>query len=187
MKAKRTNIWRAVPVVLALILVGIIPARAGQKETISAYFSPGGGAREAIYREIEAARGEILVAMYTFTSKSLAFALCEARKKGIKVMVIGDKQQRDVRYSKYEHLEKNGVPVRYMEAEGGGRSKAMRAKFHHKFAVMDKRVVISGSFNWTSIADEKNYENVLIIRYKKLAETFRKEFRKLWKEAEPYE
>ncbi|MFN9955340.1 MAG: phospholipase D-like domain-containing protein, partial [bacterium] len=36
-------------------------------------------------------------------------------------------------------------------------------KLHHKFAVIDQRTVITGSFNWSPSAAHKNDETVLVI------------------------
>ena len=43
---------------------------------------------------------------------------------------------------------------------------------HNKIIIIDKETVITGSFNFTKAAEEKNAENLLIIRNKKLAEAY---------------
>jgi len=43
---------------------------------------------------------------------------------------------------------------------------------HNKIIIIDKETVITGSFNFTKAAEEKNAENLLIIRNKKLAEIY---------------
>ena len=53
---------------------------------------------------------------------------------------------------------------------------------HHKFALVDSRVVITGSFNWTRQAIYNNNENVIISSNKKLVEPYVAEFERLWEE-----
>ena len=54
--------------------------------------------------------------------------------------------------------------------------------FHHKFAIIDSQLVISGSMNWTRQAAIGNYENVLLIKDKNTAREFENEYEKMWKE-----
>lgn len=51
---------------------------------------------------------------------------------------------------------------------------------HHKFAVIDKSVVITGSFNWTMQAVKYNQENLLFFENKNIAEKYTKAFEELW-------
>lgn len=52
---------------------------------------------------------------------------------------------------------------------------------HQKFAVIDRKVVLTGSYNWTVSADNYNSENLLLFRDAgPLAEEYRKEFFRLW-------
>ena len=52
---------------------------------------------------------------------------------------------------------------------------------HHKFAIIDETVVVTGSFNWTSQAVKNNQENILFIENKGLAQQYLDEYNKLWK------
>ena len=53
---------------------------------------------------------------------------------------------------------------------------------HHKFAVIDNSVVVTGSFNWTAQAVRYNQENLLFFENKNLAEKYTKAFEGLWKQ-----
>src|SRR5947207_1517348 len=50
-----------------------------QEPTIDVYFSPGGGATEAVVRELGRARGRVRVQAYSFTSAPIAKAVVDAR------------------------------------------------------------------------------------------------------------
>ncbi len=53
---------------------------------------------------------------------------------------------------------------------------------HHKFAVIDGAVVITGSFNWTAQAVKNNQENILFLENEKVAKLYKDEFERLWNE-----
>jgi len=50
--------------------------------------------------------------------------------------------------------------------------RAAHAIAHNKVMIIDKAVLITGSFNFTKAAEEKNAENLLVIRSKELASTY---------------
>ena len=57
-------------------------------------------------------------------------------------------------------------------------------KLHHKFAVIDKKTVITGSFNWSPSAAHTNDETLLVIHSPQLARHFTREMDRLWDTAE---
>ena len=123
--------------------------------SIRLYFSPNGGGTEAIISEIRHARAEVLVQAYSFTSAPIAKALLDARKRGVKVTVILDKSQRKASYSAADFLRNSGVAT-YIDGK--------HAIAHNKIMIIDRECVITGSFNFTKAAEEKNAENILVIR-----------------------
>ena len=128
------------------------------------YFSPNAGATDAICREIARARTEILVQAYSFTSAPIAQALLAAHKRGVKVAVILDKSQKTQKYSSATFLTNASIPT-YIDAR--------HAIAHNKIILIDREVVITGSFNFTKAAEEKNAENLLVIRSAELAKLYR--------------
>jgi phosphatidylserine/phosphatidylglycerophosphate/cardiolipin synthase-like enzyme len=127
------------------------------------YFSPDGGCTEAIVNEIRHAKSEIYVQAYSFTSVPIAKALVDAHKRGIKVEVILDKSQKKERYTSATFLANAGIPT-YIDS--------VHAISHNKIMVIDKEFVITGSFNFTKAAEEKNAENLLILKSKELASQY---------------
>lgn len=127
------------------------------------YFSPRDGATAAIVREIGQARSEIRVQAYSFTSAPIAEALLKAHRRGINVAVILDKSQRTQKYSSSTFLANARIPT-YIDAE--------HAIAHNKIIIIDRAVVITGSFNFTKAAEERNAENLLVIRSKELAKLY---------------
>lgn len=145
----------------ALICALCVPAYTEQFKatgTVDVYFSPRGGATDAIVSEIASARSEILVQAYSFTSVPVAKALLDARKRGARIEVVLDKSQRRERYSSADFLVHGGIPT-YIDAR--------HAIAHNKIMIIDRNTLITGSFNFTKAAEEKNAENLLVIRKNK--------------------
>lgn len=143
-------------VVISLLL--LTPAYAEQFRstgTIDAYFSPHGGCTEAIVKELSNAKMEILVQAYSFTSKPIAKALIDARRRGVKIEVILDKSQRSEKYSSADFVAHAGIP-NYIDSA--------HAIAHNKIMIIDRSILVTGSFNFTRAAEEKNAENLLIMK-----------------------
>jgi phosphatidylserine/phosphatidylglycerophosphate/cardiolipin synthase-like enzyme len=51
---------------------------------------------------------------------------------------------------------------------------------HHKFAVVDRQTVLTGSYNWTMESEDENHENLIIMRETDLVEAYLREFDVLW-------
>ncbi len=141
------------------------------------YFSPRGGATEAIISEINRARESIFVQPYSFTSAPIAKALVHAFKKGVKVEAVLDKSQRTARYSGATFLANHRIPT-FIDAQ--------HAIAHNKVMIIDRSVVITGSFNFTKAAEEKNAENLLIIRSRELARLYLDNWEKHKEHSEVY-
>ncbi len=121
---------------------------------IQAYFSPNGGCTQAIVREISAARSEILVQAYSFTSAPIAKALVDTHKRGVKVEAILDKSQQKEKYTSANYLANSRVPT-YIDSA--------HAIAHNKVIIIERQTVIPESFDVSKAAKEKNAENMLII------------------------
>lgn len=78
--------------------------------TIEVLFSPKGGATEAVVKEIDNARSDILIQAYSFTSAPIAKALVEAKKRGIEVEAVLDKSQRKEKYTSATFISNAGIP-----------------------------------------------------------------------------
>jgi phosphatidylserine/phosphatidylglycerophosphate/cardiolipin synthase-like enzyme len=141
------------------------------------YFSPHGGCTEAVVKELGQAKSTVLVQAYSFTSAPIAKALLDAHERGLKVQVILDRSQRKEKYSSATFLYNQGIPVKI---------DAAHAIAHNKIMVIDGETVITGSFNFTKAAEEENAENLLVIRDRRLAELYTRNWQKHEKRSEGY-
>lgn len=130
---------------------------------IEVHFSPRGGCTDAVVGEIEAARSNILIQAYSFTSAPIAKAVVDAHKRGVRVDAILDRSHKTAQYSSADYLRNSGIPV-LIDSE--------HAIAHNKIMIIDGQVVITGSFNFTKQAEQSNAENLLVIRDKTLADLY---------------
>lgn len=128
------------------------------------YFSPNGGCTQAIIDEIDNAKSEILIQAYSFTSVPIAKAILEAHERGVKVEAILDKSQRTANYSSATFLANSGIPT-FIDAA--------HAIAHNKLIIIDGTTVVGGSFNFTKAAEEKNAENLVIIKSEDMAKLYK--------------
>jgi phosphatidylserine/phosphatidylglycerophosphate/cardiolipin synthase-like enzyme len=121
-----------------------------------------------IVDEMAKAHRTILVQAYTFTSAPIAQALVDAHKRGVDVEVILDKSNRTERQSEAHFISHAGIPTLVDSVPGIA---------HNKVMVIDGETVITGSFNFTKAAEERNAENLLVIRDKDLAARYVKNWK----------
>lgn len=153
-----------------LILLFSLPAYADCE--IRPYFSPNGGAEQAIINEINKAQDSVVMAAYVFTSQPISQALELARSRAVTVATVVDgNASKQVRLllstSKYS------------------------VKYNHKYAIQHSKYIITddtlitGSFNFTKSAEKRNSENILVIQdCPNVIVSYQKNWSKLWNEAE---
>jgi phosphatidylserine/phosphatidylglycerophosphate/cardiolipin synthase-like enzyme len=165
-------------ILLSLIFFGL--ARA--EMVVQACFSPRGKCADHILREIAQSKKELLVAVYAFTSDELAGALVAAKKRGVAVQVVIDREfDGRTERSKGKFLEAQKIPVRRVSGLKHNPIDEDAGLMHQKFAVIDRKSVFTGSYNWTQAAENVNDENLLLFRDAgPLAEEYRKVFLRLW-------
>jgi phosphatidylserine/phosphatidylglycerophosphate/cardiolipin synthase-like enzyme len=123
--------------------------------TITAAFSPNSGATKLVTDTIHQAKKQILVQAYSFTSPAIAKALADAKASGVDIEVILDKSQWTEKYSGATYLANHKIPVLIDDKH---------AIAHNKVMIIDGNTVITGSFNFTKAAEEKNAENVIVLK-----------------------
>lgn len=128
---------------------------AAQALSAEACFTPGEDCTERLVRLLDGAQREILVQAYSFTSAPIAKALRDAHKRGVAVTVILDRSQRSERYSSADFLAHAGIPI-FIDAA--------HAIAHNKVMLLDGATLVTGSFNFTKAAQERNAENLLVLR-----------------------
>lgn len=140
---------------LTLLFVGrILGRRLGFGLDIRAYFSPSGGARDALLRILNKARREVLVQTYSFEDEALLAALVEAKKRGCNVEVILDPHHEKISTSDFKFLVEQGIDP-WLDVE---------AHVNPQVVLIDGKVLITGSYDFTPQAESEFVQTLLILR-----------------------
>lgn len=132
---------------------------------------------ETVVAEIAAAKKQIHVQAYNFTSAPIARALIDASRRGVKVIVILDASNRAQKYSAADFLAHEGAET-YIDSQ--------HAIAHSKVMIIDDAVILTGSFNFTKAAEENNAENLIVIRNGAVASSYEKNWQEHFAHSEYY-
>lgn len=142
------------------------------------------------------ARRRLDLALFVFSGQNLADRLQDLHARGVKIRLLADPGFANRAFSETLDLLGVTLPDQDCKIEAGNRAwdtplegvgtpqLARGDKLHHKFAVIDGRDVITGSFNWSPSAAHQNDETLLLIRSPLLARHFEAEINRLWRGAE---
>ncbi|MBX3471231.1 MAG: DUF1669 domain-containing protein [Planctomycetes bacterium] len=159
---------------LAAKLRGLDVKTNNSGNVVRTYFSPDDTCERQAVAELRAARRSIRVAMYSFTSPALARAMAEAARRGVEVTIVGDGHQMSIGASTSVNEIIRGEP-RIRDVRGHNRLGNF-SSIHHKYAIVDDETVLAGSFNWTAQANRFNDENLIVVKSKRLAQRFVRDF-----------
>lgn len=129
----------------------------------------------AIERLLLETRVSVDAALYRITNPRLARALGKAQDRGLRIRLLVDRNKYQETAATRELLAKNALPF---QAIYGRKEKG--SKLHHKFAVLDRHIVLTGSYNWTIDSEERNFDHMLILRDPNLVQAYQQEFERLW-------
>lgn len=141
---------------------------------IDTYFCPEDECATKLISQIDSSKSSVYIAIYSFTHDEISEALVRAHQRGVEVKVIFDYDQSKNDYSEDEKLSAAGIVIKRRDGSG---------YMHNKFAIIDKNIVATGSFNYSENADKRNDENLLIIFSSDLAQRFLNEFEELWEQS----
>lgn len=128
--------------------------------TIQLAFPPEDNATGLVVQAIESAKKQVLVQAFSFTSREIASALIQAKRRGVDVQLIADRDQTDkIERNRVAEIASGGVPVLI----DGHHTAA-----HNKVMVIDvgtpNATLVTGSMNFTYGGQKNNAENLLVFR-----------------------
>jgi len=151
---------------------------------------------DLIEDQLGRAKRTIDLALFVFSAQQLTNKLAERISAGVKLRLLADPGFASRSFSEVLDLLGVALPDRFCKLEAGNQplSKPLKGigtprlargdKLHHKFAVIDNKKVITGSFNWSPSAAHTNDETLLVIESPKLAAHFTQEMDRMWRGAE---
>ncbi|GAB9468192.1 Mitochondrial cardiolipin hydrolase [Globisporangium polare] len=113
------------------------------------------------------------VCVFTITCDEIADTVLALHAKGVVVRVITDDGMAKGQGSDIQKFIDAGIQVRDDNA---------RTYMHNKFCVIDSKILLNGSFNWSRQAVVGNQENLVINVGGPIIGRFRAQFEKLWKQ-----
>lgn len=126
----------------------------------------------AIVPIVKSATKSVRFLTFSFTDFPLADAMSQRWKAGVDVAGVFEKVGSETEASELRTLMCRSVPVKQDGNSGF---------LHHKLIVVDERIVITGSMNYSTNAEENNDENVIIIDNADIARLYLQEFDRVWK------
>lgn len=141
---------------------------------IQVLFSAEDDAVDNLIALVNDARTSIRFLAFSFTDYPLAQAMIARAQSGVDVQGVFETFGSNGLRSELRTLWCAGLPVRQ-----DGNSSFL----HHKVIVIDNSIVVTGSLNFSSSADEDNEENVVILDNAEIAALYLQEYQKVWDQA----
>ena len=135
------------------------------------FFSPGDDCPNVIANLFERAEQTVDICVFTITDNRITQAIRDAYVRGINVRVITDNDKALDPGSDVDRMAGLGIPLRVDKSPH---------HMHHKYAIFDKTITLTGSYNWTRSADHYNEENFLTTEDPSITRPFIGHFEKLW-------
>lgn len=170
-------------IALGALGAGAAPRTFPATGDVEVAFTPGDAIDHLVIAAIDGAKSEVLMHAYTFTHRRIAQALVAARRRGVAVSVLADREQART-------VPQNVLP----DLAGGGVEVWLDGNFqaaHNKVIVIDADgphpITITGSYNYTIAAQRHNAENVVVLRDNPaVAKAYRDNWRRLKAAASPW-
>jgi HKD family nuclease len=141
------------------------------RQDTNSFFSPGEECREEIIKRLDRATTSVDICVYTISDDIIAKAIARCHRRKVKVRIITDDEKVNDRGSDIWELTAYGIKTKTDDCPN---------YMHHKFAIFDNDIVLTGSYNWTRGAAEFNQENLLVTDEKRTVDAYIAEFERLW-------
>ncbi len=149
----------------------------------------------SIAKALTTAQKSVDLALFVFSEQNLSNTLQTLQPKNVQIRTLIES---DFAYRNYsEGLDMLGVALSQncqFSAENRPWQVPLETvgvpilppgdRLHHKFALIDDTIVITGSHNWSAAANQNNDEALIIVQNPTIAAHFRREFDRLYQNAE---
>lgn len=142
---------------------------------VDTFFSPDDGVASQIATVLSGAEESIYFLAFSFTSNDLGAIVRDKAEAGLTILGVMDEEQVSSNQgTEYDPFKQADLDVRIDGIEG---------QMHHKVFIVDEKIVVLGSYNFSQAAEQRNDENLLIIYNEAIAQQFMMEFDRVWEVA----
>jgi phosphatidylserine/phosphatidylglycerophosphate/cardiolipin synthase-like enzyme len=161
------------------IVMGM-PAKEAVAASVEVWYSPEDEPLRRVAEIYDHATRYIYVAVYGLTSPLAVRALVDAKKRGVDVRVITDRERLDdlKQQTAVSTLREAGIPIKINQHDG---------LMHLKQVVVDDEVNTNGSMNHTTSGNRYNDERLDIIRDHAITVKAREKFLAMWKDEQRFQ
>lgn len=155
-------------------------AQTQDNSQIETYFTrKDGNLDKILIKEMNTAQKNLNVAIYSLTKEDIANAIIDAKKRGVDVKVITDKEESQSKSQKpiLDKLKQDGIPIKINSHPG---------LMHLKLSIIDDKTACGGSYNYTSNATKENDENLIVMRDSNIVNDYVTEFNSMWNNTADY-
>jgi phosphatidylserine/phosphatidylglycerophosphate/cardiolipin synthase-like enzyme len=148
--------------------------------SVEVWYGPEDRPLERVARMYDRAKRYVFVAAYGLTSPLSVKALVEAKRRGVDVRILTDRERLNdpKQRAALSALREAGIPIKINQHDG---------LMHLKQVVVDDEVNTSGSMNQTTSGNQYNDERLDIIRDHALTVKAREKFLSMWKDQERFQ
>jgi phosphatidylserine/phosphatidylglycerophosphate/cardiolipin synthase-like enzyme len=151
-----------------------VPVSTASSGAIDALFSPKGGIAATIVQEMRKTQTSMDIAIYSFTRDEIGDAVIAAKNRGVAIRIIVDSGQAPGPGSEIAKIEAAGIPVKRITGIG------TNGIMHNKYAILDGSVLLTGSYNWSTNAEENSFENAIFLRNSATISAYQANFNSIW-------
>ncbi len=138
---------------------------------LEVYFSPDDGVARRVVELLRGAQESIYFMAFSFTANDFGDLLRQKARDGLTVSgVMEESQVKSNKGTEFFPFVEAGLPV-YLDGNGG--------QMHHKVFIIDEKIVITGSYNFSASAERTNDENLVILFDPQIAAQYLAEFRRV--------
>lgn len=139
-------------------------------------FTPGSAPIGLLVGGIRSAERSIDVLMHHLLFDKLLKELAKAAERGVRVRIVVNAADREETTGRHwDRLRAAGAAIRYKRTNPD-----LYQLLHHKLAIIDGRVLLNGSGNWSGSAFFNNFENYVRYDAPEVVRPYRRLFARLW-------
>jgi phosphatidylserine/phosphatidylglycerophosphate/cardiolipin synthase-like enzyme len=165
--------------------------------TVTVHFSPSAKSQDwatttngLIGQTLSRAKSQIDLALFVFSEPQLGEVLAASSARQVPVRLLIDREFAYRPYSQMlamlgvAHCQPSKRQIWAKPVTTAGVPELPSGDLlHHKFAVIDQSMMITGSHNWSAAANHKNDETLLVVESPTIATHFQREFDRLYRSA----